>query len=296
MMSPRSHASEQQARNTLALETIKVGAAQINPQLGRIGDNLQGHLACVAEGREAGLDLLVFPELSLTGYRFGVRMPAAAMPRDDERLSGLADAAGPMQVVAGFIEEASPGEYYNALAVLQHGRVVAVHRKLNLPNYGELDEGKYFCRGTQLTEADVCGQWRASYLICADLWNPALVHAALLSRPSVLVAPIASATGVVSDEFSNETNWVTNVTFYSMTYGTPLVLANRYGPEGEAFFWGGSRIMGPRGETLAAAEPGEGLITATLKREAIARARFDMPTHRDANTPLIQALLSAYPR
>lgn len=273
---------------------ITVGAAQINCEPGELDENLERHLEWIREGRDAGLDLLVFPELSLTGYGLGTGIPDAAMFRDDTRLSTLADAAGPMQVVVGFIEEATPGEYYNALAILRDGRLEAVHRKLNLPNYGRLEEGKHFTAGTELTEVTVKGAWRASHLICADLWNPGLVHAALLHRPDILVAPVNSASGAVSQAFSNEHNWITNVTFYAMTYGTPVIMANRYGYEGETFFWGGSRILGARGETLAAAEDEEALITATLKRDAIARARYDMPTHRDANTPLVRRLLEKW--
>lgn len=271
---------------------LRVGAAQINVDLGQVDDNLDRHLAYILQAQEAGLELLAFPELSLTGYGLGVRgVPGAAMSRHDERLLQLASAAGKMQIVVGFVEEASPGEYYNALAILQHGELCAVHRKLNLPSYGALEEGKLFGHGQRLTEMSVTDSWHATYLICADLWNPALVHAAMLRRPAVVVAPVNSATDAVSTEFSNETNWVTNITFYAMVYGTPVIMANRYGPEGRAFFWGGSRIMGPRGETLAVADDGEALITATLDRMAIARARFDLPTHRDANTPLVQSLL-----
>jgi len=274
-----------------AAAQMHVGAMQLNVELGRLDDNLEQHLAYIAQGREAGLDLLVFPELSLTGYRLGASVATAVMLRDDMRLLRLAAAAGSMQVVVGFIEEASPGEYFNALAILQHGELQAVHRKINLPNYGGLEEGKYFCSGTQLTQIQAFDYWDAAYLICADLWNPALVHTAMLNRPTVLAVPVNSATDAVSSEFSNETNWVTNITFYSMMYGTPIIMANRYGPEGDAFFWGGSRIMGARGQTLAQAEDGECLITAMLERAAIARARFELPTHRDANTPLVQKLL-----
>jgi predicted amidohydrolase len=119
-------------------------------------------------------------------------------------------------------------------------------------------------------------------LICADLWNPALVHSALLNRPTLLCAPINSASGAVSDDFSNERNWGVNLSFYAMTYGTPVIMANRYGPEGDSHFWGGSRILDPRGHVLAQADDQEGLITATLSYRQIARARFELPTHRDA--------------
>ncbi|MDN3520112.1 nitrilase-related carbon-nitrogen hydrolase [Halomonas ramblicola] len=275
-------------------DRLQVGAAQINATLGRVDTNLEHHLEVIAEARARRLELLVFPELSLTGYGLGGGVMQVAMPLEDPRLARLARAAGEMQTVVGFVEEASPGEYYNALAILQDGELVAVHRKLNLPTYGGLEEGKWFAHGSRLTEVTVRPGWSATQLICADLWNPALVHAALLPRPTVLCAPINSASGIVSEEFSNEQNWALNLRFYAMTYGTPVIMANRYGPEGASHFWGGSRILGPRGELLAEAEGREMLITAELTRIAIARARFELPTHRDADTPLIRELMAGY--
>ncbi|MDN3555418.1 nitrilase-related carbon-nitrogen hydrolase [Halomonas maura] len=275
-------------------DSLHVAAAQINARLGEVDANLERHLEVIAEAQEQAVELLVFPELSLTGYGLGGEVMQVAMPMEDPRLERLARAAGDMQVVAGFVEEASPGEYYNALAILQDGGIVTVHRKLNLPTYGGLEEGKWFTHGSELTQATVRPGWSATQLICADLWNPALVHAALLPRPTVLCAPINSASGIVSEDFSNEQNWLLNVRFYAMTYGTPVIMANRYGPEGNSHFWGGSRILGPRGEVLAEAEDQEMLITATLSRTPIARARFELPTHRDADTPLVRELMAGY--
>lgn len=263
-------------------EQLRVGAAQINCQLGSVAENLETHRKMIGQAKAEELDLLVFPELSLTGYNLGKLVPHVALPADDESLQELAKLSGELQVVVGFVEEASPGEYYNALAILQGGEVAAVHRKLNLPTYGGLEEGKWFTPGQTLTQCNICSGWPAHYLICADLWNPGLVHNALMNRPAVLCAPINSASGIVSESFSNERNWMVNLQFYAMTYGTPIVMANRYGSEGDGWFWGGSSILGPRGETLAQAEDGEGLIVATLSRRAIASARFDLPTHRDA--------------
>ncbi|NMV06046.1 nitrilase-related carbon-nitrogen hydrolase, partial [Vibrio parahaemolyticus] len=117
------------------------------------------------------------------------------------------------------------------------------------------------------------------------------VHCALLDKPEILLAPINSASSIVSKDFSNEDNWLVNVKFYAVLYGTPVLMANRYGPEGEAWFWGGSCILSPTGELLAQAEDGETLITATLSLDDIDKARFELPTVRDSNTPLITTLL-----
>lgn len=270
---------------------ITVAAAQYNPELGHVEANAAAHYDWIHQARLVAAGLLVFPELSLTGYALGAGVADVALPADAPILQALAEAAGNTQVVVGFVEQVSPGEYANALAILHQGQVKAVHRKLYLPTYGGLEEGKWFTPGNALTRTEIRPGWSASHLICADLWNPGLVHAAALQRPDVLCTAVNSASGIVSDDFSNEQNWAINVRFYAMTYGLPVILANRFGPEGEHHFWGGSRILGPRGELLALAEDREMLITATLSQSATAKARLDCPTLRDANTPLVRQLL-----
>lgn len=271
---------------------LLVGVVQLNSELLALEANLSAHADWIRTAQSESIELLLFPELSLTGYQLGRRTPEAAMRADDERLKSLARIAPNMTVVVGFVEQASPGEYYNAVAYLKQGEIAAVYRKINLPTYGGLEEGKWYHSGEDLVQVECKPNWNANTLICADLWNPALVHCAMLRRPELLLAPVNSASAIVSDEFSNENNWQTNVSFYSMLYGVPVLMANRYGAEGDAWFWGGSRILGPRGEILAQAEDRECLISAELDLNSIAAARFDHPAMRDANTPLIQRLLN----
>lgn len=271
---------------------LLVGVVQLNAELLALESNLSAHADWIRTAQSESIELLLFPELSLTGYQLGRRTPEAAMRADDERLKSLARIAPNMTVVVGFVEQVSPGEYYNAVAYLKQGEIAAVYRKINLPTYGGLEEGKWYHSGEDLVQVECKPNWNASTLICADLWNPALVHCAMLRRPELLLAPVNSASAIVSDEFSNENNWQTNVSFYAMLYGVPVLMANRYGAEGDAWFWGGSRILGPRGEILAQAEDRECLISAELDLDSIAAARFDHPAMRDANTPLIQRLLN----
>ncbi|WP_136068068.1 nitrilase-related carbon-nitrogen hydrolase [Modicisalibacter radicis] len=269
----------------------RVGAAQINCVLGDLTQNFDTHRHWIAKARETGIDVLVFPELSLTGYSLMAQTPHVAMARDDPRLLELARASGEMLTVVGFVETIARGEYANAAALLKGGEVIAVHRKLNLCTYGGHEEGKHFTPGKRLTLASQrslsCG-----VMICADLWNPGLAHAAMLERPDVLLAPINAAAGLVDGDFDDEGNWLTCLSFYAMMYATPMVMAHRYGPEGDAWFWGGSCIVGVDGRVVARAPDGEGLISADIDPEAIAAARYALPTHRDADTPLVASLLA----
>lgn len=273
------------------MKTLRVAAAQIAVELADIKSNLKTHQRLIRQAQQENVELVLFPELSLTGYQLRRNVPTVAMSSSDDCLRLLAEEFPDILVVCGFVEQAAPGEFYNSMAWLHHGEVCFVHRKLYLPTYGGLEEGKLYSASNRLALHDAKPEWPTATLICADLWNPGLVHAAMMKQPSLLLAPINSADGVVSDDFSNPKGWALNLQFYAMTYGVPLVMANRCDNELDAHFWGGSRILGPRGETLAQAQDGEHLIWADLDLEAIGRARFDLPTIRDANTPLIKSLL-----
>src|SRR5688572_27010900 len=126
------------------MSTLKVGAAQIECRPGDLPANLALHLAVTEEARTKGIDLLVFPELSLTDYLSSPDVLALGLPSSAPSLRQLAEAAGPMTVAVGFIEEADGARFYNAQAVLHDGKLVHVHRKANLANYGRLEEGKHY--------------------------------------------------------------------------------------------------------------------------------------------------------
>lgn len=269
----------------------RVAVAQMNCELGDVEANLPVHRELIGEARSQQAEVLVFPELSLTGYDLGERVPEVAMAADDPRLLGLARDAGEMLALVGFVERIGRGEFANAVACLQNGEVLAVHRKINLCTYGAHEEGKVFSKGQRLTQVTTRGL-ACGVTICADLWNPGLVHAAMLERPDVLLTSINSATGMVDGDFDDQANWLTCLRFYAMMYGTPLAMAHRFGAEGEAWFWGGSCIVDARGQVVASAKDGVGVVSAELDMADIEAARFAMPTHRDADTPLVASLLA----
>ena len=252
---------------------------------------MRTHKRLIRQALEAEVEVLLFPELSLAGYLRGARTLESALPTKSEIFKEISGLAPEMSIAVGFVEEASLGEVYNSMAVLRDGTVQHVYRKINLATYGDLEEGKVFGSGDRVELHELRDGWPCVTMICADLWNPGLVHAAMVKRPALLLAAICSAEGAVDLDFSNPDNWALNLAFYSMTYGTPIVMANQWGREGKRRFWGGSRIMGPRGELLAQAEDGEALIWADLNRHEIALARFRLPTIRDANARPIRNLL-----
>ena len=269
-------------------QQLRVGVGQIETILGDVQANKDKHLAMIERARAQDLDVLVFAELSLTGYTVGPRAVDLGMTRDHPIIQELAEAAGPMWTTFGFIEEGIAAQLHNSAITVHDGGIVFIHRKLNLASYGNLEEDKHFAEGRYIDTFDLRPTpWRAATMICADLWNPALVHLAAVHGATLLMVPIASATDAVSGEFSNPDNWRLALAFFGMIYGLPLLVANLAVREGDAHFWGGSRIVDAFGTTVAQAGEGEELITGTVDYDQVRRARYQLPTVRDSNLDLI---------
>ena len=277
--------------------SLVVAVAQIASELGDVAANVQKHLDVVASARAASADVLVFPELSLTGHSAGPDALRVALHRDDPSVEKIAHASGAMCTVFGLIEEGAAAQFYNAAIAVRNGAIIAVHRKVNLATYGRLEDGKHFAGGRSIETFDIASGWRGSMLICADLWNPPLVHLAALQGATLLLAPISSARESVGAEFDNPGGWNVNLRFHALTYGLPVAMANRVGREDTLTFWGGSRIVDPFGRTLVEAESdGEALVHARVDFDDVRRARYQLPTVRDANVPLLQRELDRIAR
>lgn len=269
--------------------SLDVAVAQIESILGDAEANVRKHVDVIDAARTAGVQVLLFPELSLTGHGAGPDTLQLAIDRKHRFVEAIARATGSMCTVFGAIEEAAAAQFYNSAIAVRDGHVIFVHRKINLATYGKLEDGKHFAAGNRIETFDLDAAWRVSTLICADMWNPALVHLAALRGATLLLAPISSAIEAVGESFDNPGGWDTNLRFYALTYGVPVMMANRVGREGDLTFWGGSRILDAFGRQLAAATgSGEQLVRAKLDFEDVRRARYQLPTLRDANLPLLE--------
>ncbi len=271
---------------------MKIGAAQFASELGDIDANVENHLDWIARGRSEKLDLLVMPELSLTGHYGTDALLDSAMTCSDPRLIRLAEETGEMISVVGFIEEGLAAQFYNTAAMLKDGKVVHLHRKLNLANYGKLEEGKHFATGRFVEPYTLDKDWRAGLLICADLWNPALTHLAFLRGATLMITPVSSGIEAVGPTFNNPGGWELAMRFYAMIYGAPCIMVNRIGIEKDLTFWGGSRIIDPFGVEIVVAGSDEEMITAELDFDQVRRARFQLPTVRDSNISLVHREIS----
>ena len=171
---------------------LHVAVAQVDSALGDLRGNTNKHLEFIRRAADSGVEVLLFPELSLTGYSLGSRVPEVALSREHEIVKLIAQAAPNMTVLVGFVEEGPAAQFFNSVVALRDGRVVFIHRKLNIPTYGSLEEGKLFASGSYVETFPVHGRWRGGVMICADLWNPALVHLSMVHGTTLLFAPLTN--------------------------------------------------------------------------------------------------------
>jgi predicted amidohydrolase len=151
-----------------------------------------------------------------------------------------------------------------------------------------MEEAKYFSQGRYVETTPICPPFTAALLLCADLWNPALVHLAAVNGATALIVPTNSSNDRSSGDFTKPAKWDLALRFYAMMYGLPIIFANRVGTEEGHEFWGGSRIVDARGEVIAKAEgDAEQLVIAELDYDQVRRARYELPTVRDSNLELL---------
>ncbi len=172
---------------------LTLGLAQINTHLGDVPANLEKHLALIREAQTAGADLLIFPELSLTGYVLQDLASAVALqPTSDNPIfRPLFQASQSIDLVVGFVDEDRRHRFFIAAAYLSGGELVHVHHKVYLPTYGLFDEGRFFAWGDAVQAFDT-RFGRVGMLICEDFWHASPPYLLWLDGADMLLFASAS--------------------------------------------------------------------------------------------------------
>jgi len=283
------------------MSSLRVGLGQIAPSLGRVDDNFGAHRAVVDEALDAGVNLLVFPELGLTGYLLQDLNAEVAMARDDERLRDLAERARGMSSVVGFVERSAEEQLYIAAALLEDGAVRHVYRKSYLPNYGLFDEQRFFGAGTQLRAVDSSLGVRLGICICEDFWHVPVPYLLALDGAQILVnissSPGRDVAATVEGGLGTADSWRTIMRAYAQLTTCFVVFVNRVGVEESVTFWGGSQVIDPAGDVVYAAPMlDQGLFTAEIDLAALRRERVALPLLRDERPEFVLRQLERFVR
>jgi predicted amidohydrolase len=278
---------------------MQVAAAQFNPLLGDLVGNREAHLAAVAEAETAGAALLLFPELSLTGYALRDLVADVALAPEDPFFTPLLEASRRLALCVGFAERDTRGRLYNSQAFLAEGRLLHVQRKVFLPTYGLFEEGRFFARGEQIRAFD-SPLGRLGLLICNDWWHAAAPLLLAQDGAQLFLAPAASPLRGLTPRPTSAPGWMESpggengrvwyglLAAHAKMQSTPILFCNRVGFDDGVGFWGGTSYWGPNGLRqvgLDHADPG--LLLADWNPEETRRERAYSPLLRDENLPLL---------
>jgi predicted amidohydrolase len=266
---------------------VTVSLVQCDAVLGDVAVNLDAHLGAIAEARAAGAGLVVFPELSLTGYALRELTRDVALRADDPRLAPLAEASREVDLVVGWIEESREHRLYNAAGYFSEGRLAHLYRKVYPVNYGMFEERRYWAAGDRIAAFDT--RWgRLGLLICEDLWHPSTSYLLFADRADVVVTISASpARGIgPRDEDGpllpgSSRTWETLLRHQSAAFNLYSIYVNRCGVEDGTSFAGGSAVIDPFGETVARLGLDPEVVTTVLDPDVLLRRRTDVPMERD---------------
>jgi len=244
---------------------LKAGIFQSNGTGLRPAERL-AKLAETIAGQQ--LDLVVCPELFMSGYNVGSHLHKLAEPADGAFAQSVADLARQTgtAICYGYPERDGETVYNSALVVSATGEMLANHRKLAIPPGFEQS---VFTPGNQLTSFELGGM-KCALVICYDAEFPETVRAACMAGAQMVIIP--TALGAQWDQVAHHV-----VPARAFENGCYALYANHAGSEGDITYAGASCIVGPDGRDLARAGEGPELITAALEVAQVAAARRRLP-------------------
>jgi len=254
---------------------LRVALAQINVTVGDLGGNTKKILTYLDNGREVGADIVVFPELTITGYPPEDLVFKPQFIDDNRRcLEEVIQATKDITAVVGFVD--AQRDVHNAAAFISNGKLIGVYHKIFLPTYGVFDEDRYFQSG------DVCPVYSlpgadVGVNICEDIWyamGPTVVQADAGAHVIMNINGSPFEVGRADQRRSF-------VSTRAIDHGIYICYVNLVGGQDELVFDGGSMIINPKGEIVAQGKRfDEDLVVADLDIATVLRHRLKTPRQR----------------
>ncbi|MFP5343110.1 MAG: nitrilase-related carbon-nitrogen hydrolase [Candidatus Limnocylindria bacterium] len=273
------------------MDTLRVALAQIAPRLGDLDANLARHHELLAAARADRADLVVFPELGLTGYLLQDLASEVAMRLDDPRLTRLVGATAGLSAVVSFVEESADHRLFIAAALVEDGGIRHVHRKLFLPTYGLFDERRFFAAGDLLRAVPSRLGPGVGLAVCEDFWHLAVPQVLALDGAQILInvssSPGRDLAATHEVGLGTATSWRTLMRTYAQLTTSFVIFCNRVGVDESISFWGGSEVIAPSGTAILSAPLyDEGLFSVDIDPADLRRERIALPLLRDERPEL----------
>ena len=271
--------------------------AQIKPKLGCVADNL----ALIEERIEAAItakaDLVIFPELALTGHFLKDLVPEVARRLDSPEIQRLAELSRNISISVGFVEESSDYRFFNSALFLEDGRIKHLHRKVYLPTYGLFDEQRYLARGERFRAFD-SKFGRMGILICEDMWHISSSYILAMDGATTLICLSSSpGRGVEGESLASADAWQKLTSTTALFLNSRVLYCNRVGYEDGVNFWGGSEYVAASGNSMVRGKLlEEDSVSASLDEGSLRRERIFSPMLRDENLFVTMSELSRIER
>lgn len=258
------------------MRSLRIGLCQINTTVGDIEGNSKKIIDYIQRGKRMGADLLVFPEMAVTGYPPEDLLLMPKFIEDNlKAIQEIAKATSSITAVVGFVHK--EGDIFNSAALLHHGKLMGVYSKMYLPNYGVFDEFRYFHPGKEnfiFTLRSI----PIGVSICEDLWYPGdPIRTQTLHGGAELILNLSSSPYHMGKTAIREKLISTRASDNLAI----VAYCNLVGGQDELVFDGGSMIFDQRGELLARGKQfEEDLVLSDLDFEAVFRIRLHDPRIR----------------
>ena len=253
-----------------------IALAQVDSVLGDVEKNIKKHVEWIRKAREGGADLVVFPELSLSGYSIkDINWDAAIRPTDVKLLDTIVKESKDISIILGCVEESPEFGIHNSALFFEKGKAISVHRKIYPPTYGMFEELRYFSPG-KTVRAFNSSVGRIGVLICEDLWHLPLPYILAQDRAEMIIGIAASPTRLSGEEARLQNAQINSEQHraYARLLSSYVVFCNRVGFEDGVNFWGGSEVIGPSGDVIVQAKLfDEDMVFAEIDDMETRRAR-----------------------
>lgn len=270
----------------MPMRTLRIALAQMNPTVGDIKKNAKTIVSYIEKAKKEDADLVVFPELSVTGYPPEDLLLKNQFVEDNLRaLSGIQKHADTITAIVGFVDREE--DIYNAAAVLSSKKLVDVYHKMYLPNYGVFDEYRYFQAGTRCPVYQIGKTW-IGINICEDIWYPdgparkqSLAGAELILN--INASPYQIGKGAYREQMLS-TRASDNLVV--------IAYLNTVGGQDELVFDGQSMILDHEGSVLMRGKQFcEGMVIADIDLDGVAKKRLHAPRRRQEVIKLGQGVV-----
>ncbi len=271
------------------LNKIKISVAQISCILGDVDKNLIKHREYIEQAIGQKSNLVVFPELSLSGYSLKDAVYEVALADSDPKLDMFREFSRKISIVVGLVELGEGYQFYNSTFFFENGELVAKHRKVYLPTYALFEEGRYFSPGTRFRSfSSKLGEM--GMLICEDMWHPTSGVILAQDGASVLLVSTAGISRGIdeSEHPENVRTWESLNKSLAISTTSFILFANRVGVEDGLTFWGGSELIDPQGNRVAKSPYfKEAMLNTEIDPLLLKHARMSTTLISDENITLV---------